>query len=194
MFFILKLSLLLPFCYFGWYYIADSLTLLTGYLTETLINTLFTELISTIEINHTQLDIIVNVTLPKAQVPTGMLPEIVISINPLIYSYGLPVSIALILASPFQAWKTFASLILMPFLLLPIQLWGVCFELMKTLFLQYPKEFTSHIMLYPWQNDMIAVAYQLGALVLPSVAPIIFWIILYKEFVTQFVPTYEISR
>ena len=186
--FIIKVFLWLPICYWGWFFAANTTTIVTAYLTELVLTSSFPQLISSIEQIDYHLDIIVKVTMPSQQVPKGMVAEIAISINPLIYNYGLPLCMALILASPASLLKTFINLIISVLLLLPIQIWGICFEFMKVLFLQTPSQLTGNIILYQWQLDTIAIGYQMGALVLPVVTPIIIWLSLYRNFIVQFVP------
>jgi len=190
-FFILKVFLWLPVCYWIWHYTAYESTLVTAYLTEILLNTAFPLLITGIEQVNTHFDIIVNITLPAAQVPQGMVAELPISINPLIYSHGLPLGLSLILSSPFSPLKTAFNLTLYLFTSFPFQLFGICFEFMKTLFLQTPKELTNNTILAPWQLDSIAVSYQMGSLVLPTITPIIIWLFLYRDFIVQFVPSLQ---
>ena len=189
--FILKVFLWLPLCYWGWYYTANETTLAIAYLTKILLNSSFPLLISGIEQVSTHFDIVVNITLPAAQVPKGMVAELPIPINPLIYSHGLPLGLSLILASPFSYCKTPLNLVLILLISIPFQIFGICFEFMKTLFLQTPKELTSYVKLYSWQLDGIAVGYQMGSLVLPTIVPIIIWLFLYRDFIVQFVPTLQ---
>ena len=185
---IIKVFLFLPVCYWAWYYSASYTVMVVAYLAELLLKTSFPNLISGIEQIGYHLEIVANVTIPTSEVPKGMVAELPVPINPLIYNYGLPICMALILSSPGSLLKTFYNIILSVLLLLPIQLWGVCFEFMKVLFLQTPRHLTANVAIQPWQMDAVAIGYQMGALVFPAVTPIIIWLFLYRDFIVQFYP------
>ena len=186
--FIIKVFLFLPICYWVWYYSASHTIRVVAYLAELLLKTSYPKLISSIEQIGYHLDIVVNVTIPAGEVPKGMVAELPIPINPLIYNYGLPLCTALILSSPGSPLKASYNIFLSILLLLPIQLWGVCFEFMKVLFLQTPRHLIANIAIQPWQMSIIAIGYQMGALVLPAVTPIIIWLFLYRDFMIQLSP------
>lgn len=187
--FIIKIFIYLPVCYWGWYMLAEATTLLLVYLTEPLLQFLFPRLIAGIEQTGYTLDVVVNVTVAAENVPRGMIAELPIPLNPLIYSYGLPLALALILASPFNLAKTLRNILLSILLFQLIQIWGISFESMKVLFLQTPPELIGNIRLASWQLDIIALGYQLGVLVLPTVAPIIIWLLFYQDFIALLTST-----
>ena len=186
--FIIKVFLWLPICYWGWFSLAEFTTLLVVSLTEPLMLFLFPWLIVSIEQLGYLVEVVANVTVSVQRVPQGMVAELPIPVNPLIYSYGLPLTLALILASPFNFAQTLRNIFISVLLFLVIQIWGVSFEALKVLFLQAPSELIGHTSLLPWQLDMIALGYQLGALILPAVTPIVVWLILYRDFIADFVP------
>jgi hypothetical protein len=103
----------------------------------------------------------------------------VIAVNPLIYGYGLPLFVAMMLASrpAGLAWK----LPLGTLLLLVPQAWGVAFDVLLN--------FTTRIapLMSPsipaWKREAIAFGYQLGALILPAVVPVVLWLLGNRSFV-----------
>lgn len=188
--FILKVFLWLPVCYWCWYSSAEFVSIIITYLTELVINFSFPDLIFGVEQIGHNLEILVKATVPTQDMRQGMVAELPIPINPLIYNFGLPLCIALILSSPGSLLKTLFNCALSFLLLLPVQLWGICFDFMKTIFLQTPSHLINNFTLQPWQLELIGISYQIGTLVLPSVAPVIIWLFLYRNFVAQFIPSF----
>ena len=186
--FIIKVFLWLPVCYWGWYSLAEFSTLVVVNLTEPFLQYLFPRLISSIEQMGYTMEVIANVTVPAQNIPDGMIAELPIPVNPLIYSYGLPLTLALILASPFNFVKTFRNIFISILLFLLIQIWGVSFEASKVLFLQTPPELIGNTSLRSWQLDIVALGYQFGVLILPAIAPILAWTLFYPDFIIRFVP------
>nr|WP_221893985.1 exosortase H-associated membrane protein [Bathymodiolus japonicus methanotrophic gill symbiont] len=163
---------------------AELATSVVVYWSEPLLQLLFPVLIAGIEQIGYRIEVIAEVTVASQNVPKGMVAELPIPVNPLIYSYGLPLALALILAFT----RTLRNIIISILVFLLIQIWGICFESLKVLFLQTPAELLGNIKLPGWQLDIIALGYQLGALILPAVTPVIIWVWFYKDFIAGFVP------
>lgn len=187
--FIIKVFLWLPICYCAWYFSAPYTIQMTSYLAELLIKNSFSNLVLGIEQTGHNIEIIVKATIPQQNIPKGMIAELPYPINPLIYNYGLPLCLALILSSPNNPIKLGRNIGLSIVLLLPVQLWGVYFDFLKSLFLQTPSHLIGHTIPEQWQLEMIGISYQIGALVLPPVAPLVIWLFLYKQFIIQFIPS-----
>jgi len=183
--FISKVFLLLPLCYWGWYSLAEQSTFLAIFFTEPLLQSIFPGLVADIKQTGYLIEVVANVSVPMQNVPRGMVAELPVPVNPLIYSYGLPLALALILASPIKPVKTLSCIIISILLFLLIQIWGVSFESLKVLFLQTPPELLARHRPGALQLDIIALGYQLGALILPAVMPIIIWILFYQGFIAQ---------
>lgn len=185
--FVIKIFLLLPVCYWAWYSSSEFIAWIAASVTEPLLKSFFPELIISIEQIGYQIEAAIKVTLQKQDVREGMVADMPILINPLKYNYGLPLCVSLILASPEKPMRVLRNTLFSIFLLLPVQIWGISFELMKVLFLQTPVRLIGNFTLPQWQLDGIAIGYQVGALVLPPVTPIIIWLFLYRNFVAQFI-------
>ncbi len=189
--FIIKVLFWLPFCYYFWYISAPYTTIVTSYLIELLLKNSLGDFILGLEQTGYSIEIIVKATLSESEIPKGKIAELLYPINPLQYNYGLPLCLALILAATNSLLKSGRNIVISILLLLLVQLWGVYFDFLKSLFLQTPSHLVGNIVLQDWQFDFIAICYQIGALVLPSVAPLVIWLFLYKDFVSQFMPILE---
>lgn len=67
---------------------------------------------------------------------------IAFDMNPLIYGYGLPLLTGLILASPGDLEGKIFRIFAGGVVLLPIQAWGVSFDVLKTLYFNFGQEVT----------------------------------------------------
>ena len=184
-FFIIKVFLWLPLCYWGWYTFSEFTTLLVVSLTEPVLLPLYPTLLNSVGQMGHLVEVIANVTVPVQNVPTGMIAELPVSVNPLIYSYGFPLSLALILSSPFNFATTIRNIIICIALFLIIQISGISFETLKILFLQTDPALLGDVHPKKWQLDLVALGYQAHVLVIPAVTPIILWVAFYHQFVTQ---------
>ena len=183
--FIIKVFLWLPLCYWGWYTFAEFTTLLAVTLTEPILLPLYPKLLASVGQTGHLVEVVASVTVPVQNVPTGMIAELPIPVNPLIYSYGFPLSLALILSSPFNFSATIRNIVICLVLFLIIQASGVSFEALKVLFLQTDPKLLGGAHPEQWQLDVIALGYQLHALVIPAVTPIVLWVAFYYKFVTE---------
>ena len=99
---------------------------------------------------------------------------VTVDVNLLLYSFGLPLYAALTLASRNVRWKRL--LVLGYAVLLPFVTWGLVAEFLKTLAITSGAAIASQAGFSSWQREAIALAYQLGALILPAVVPVVLWV------------------
>ncbi|WGZ93552.1 MAG: hypothetical protein QJT81_17395 [Candidatus Thiothrix putei] len=107
-------------------------------------------------------------------------------LNPLIYSYSLPLLAALILAtpSPYKWQNLFWGMLVM----LPTEIFSMTFSILKTLTFDVGAAFQAQQSLSPATADLIALGYQVGTLLLPMIAPLIIWVALNRDFLIHLAP------
>lgn len=110
-------------------------------------------------------------------------------LNPLVYSYSLPLLAALILATPGK--ERGLKLVWGLLLLLPVELFSMVFHVLKTLTFEVGAAFQLQQGLAQGSIDLIALGYQVGTLLLPMIAPLIIWVALSRDFLTQLAPQLE---
>ena len=110
----------------------------------------------------------------------GQLAEATVEANPARYSYGLPIFLALLLAA--RGPRRLARALGGCLLLLPVQAFSLSFYLLMQLVL-FAQANTRVLRVSQWQVEAIVYAYQFGALVLPTLAPILLWVWLDRQFV-----------
>ena len=115
----------------------------------------------------------------------GKVAAMVAEANPLLYTYGLPLFAALLLASgDARRWR---KLMLGAVALIPFQAWGICFDLLKQVAITAGPLVAAQAGFSPWQREIIALGYQLGWLILPTVAPIALWLALNRQLIPMLI-------
>jgi len=187
--FIVRTLLWLPVAFAAWFYMAIVITWPLTALVDAIMVSWFPEIVTAVKQQGYRLDVITDAGIVTSVAPaaSAFRSELVFSLNPLIYGYCLPLFTALALATPLDAgkyWRWCVGLLI----LYPIQAWGVCFDISKTLLFGLTPEVTTRAALSGWQLEAVALGYQFGYLVLPAVAPLVLWLTLYRSFVIQLAP------
>jgi hypothetical protein len=108
-------------------------------------------------------------------------------VNPLVFSYGLPLLFGLVMGSD-VSWLRKASILLIGYVvILGVQIWGVVFQSLKMLSFNFGEQTHQVILGHGVSDTTIAMGYQLGTLILPALAPIFVWVLTNRPLVEQFV-------
>ena len=186
-----QILLWLPLSFAGWYYMGGVITLPVSLLADSLMTTLFPQVINEIDPHGHMLDV-VTLYSPPAQVgvvvPEGQVAQLVFSINALIYGYSMPLYTALILSSPGQEMQKWTRWTVGVLVLLLAQTWGICFDILKTLLFRLGPEISQQMAFSQVEAEFVALGYQFGYLVLPAVTPLIIWIGFHREFLFTLAP------
>lgn len=117
---------------------------------------------------------------------SGREGDVTLEADPGRYAYGLPIFWALL----FAAWIThrrpgrLGRALLGYLLLLPVQ----TFSLIMYLWMQLAgaAHYDTHVLFIdPWQLETLIYGYQLGVLVLPTLAPVLIWLLLDRQFFNE---------
>jgi hypothetical protein len=108
-------------------------------------------------------------------------------VNPLIFSYGLPLLFGLVMGSDAGARRKLGVMVLGYVVITLVQIWGVVFQSLKMLAFDFGEQTRSVILTHGINESMVAIGYQLGTLILPALAPIIVWVLTNRRLVEQFV-------
>ena len=101
----------------------------------------------------------------------GRAALLVPEVNALIYTYGLAVFLALMLAER-AAWRKIA---IGAVILLLFQSWGIAFDFLVQVGVRLGPEMATQANLRGWHVEGIALGYQLGVLIFPPLVPVILW-------------------
>ena len=107
---------------------------------------------------------------------------ITVDVNLLLYSFGLPLFVALTLAARERRWKR--HLVVGYVALQPIVAWGVLADFLKNVAITAGPAVASQTGFVAWQREAIAFAFQLGSLILPAVVPAVLWVALHGRFIS----------
>ena len=108
-------------------------------------------------------------------------------INPLIFSYGLPLLFGLVMGSDVSWLRKFSILLIGYVVITGVQVWGVVFESLKMLAFNFGEQTHAVVQSHGISDGTIALGYQLGTLILPALAPIFVWVLTNRPLVEQFV-------
>lgn len=183
--FLLKAALWLPVCLGLWYWKAEWFNGPAVMVSGWIMQSFFSGWVESVEWSQRVLSV---ATTLKLGMSPGMQEgeyALVLEINPLTYGFGLPLFVALFLAgSEAICWR---KLVLGALLLIPFQAWGICFDLLKQAAVTAGPIVSEQTGFSPWKIEGIALGYQLGALILPALAPIGLWLAFNSRFIPMLV-------
>jgi len=108
-------------------------------------------------------------------------------VNPLVFSYGLPLLFGLVMGSD-VSWLRKAAIMLVGYVVVTfVQVWGVVFQSLKMMAFNFGGDAHTVITQAGVPDSVIALGYQLGTLILPALAPIFVWVLMNRPLVEQFV-------
>ena len=108
-------------------------------------------------------------------------------VNPLVFSYGLPLLFGLVMGSD-VSWLRKGVIMLIGYSVITlVQIWGVVFQSLKMLSFNFGEQTHAIILGHGISDSTIALGYQLGTLIFPALAPIFVWVLSNRPLVEQFV-------
>lgn len=114
----------------------------------------------------------------------GRKAEVTIDVNPARYAYGLPIFLALLLAArgPKRRLRALVGYLV----LLPAQAFSLTMYALMQVVLTTQVD-ARLLRIAQWQLEAIVYGYQVGSLVVPTLAPILVWLWLDRQFVAKVV-------
>ena len=165
--FVLHTFLWLPPCSAVWYLIAPYHSVVVGKLARMLVNQFTNGIVSTVE--RSGIDMVF-VTTIKVHHESGQIALLTPEVNPLTYTYGLALFLALMLAERAGWWKILAGAVV----LLPFQSWSIAFEVLAQI-MQLGTHVSDQAGVRGWRLMTVDIGYQLGTFIFPSLIPIVLW-------------------
>ncbi|HEX5863009.1 MAG TPA: exosortase H-associated membrane protein [Casimicrobiaceae bacterium] len=183
--FVLRVAAWLPLAFLVWYLAGPVLAWPIALLTEGVARLgFFRDLIQGVE-QQGHLLTIVSTLKPALATPQQSASGVIsVEVNTLLYSFGLPMLAALILAA--RQPHPLRKLLLGYAVLAPLVVWGLLAEFLKRIAFDTAPSVAGQTGFGPLQREAIAFAYQFGSLILPTVAPAVFWVLTHRRFVEGF--------
>lgn len=108
-------------------------------------------------------------------------------VNPLVYSYGLPLLFGMVMGSDASWLRKLVTLLIGYAVITAVQIWGVVWQSLKMLAFNFGHQTHGVIEQAGISDELIAICYQLGSLILPALAPIFVWVLMNRPLVEQLV-------
>ena len=188
--FLVKVLLWLPVCFAAWFYFAALLTLPVTWFLRAVLPLIMPDVIDTVEQNGFLLDVVTGFTFSQVGMdpPGGQDGLLVFETNPLIYGYGLPLLVGLVLAAPATEQQRWYRIAIAIAVMIPVEIFGVVLDILKTLVFNLGPGVAMKMGLEGWQREVVALGYQFSYLILPAVTPVVLWILMHRDFVETLVP------
>ena len=167
--FALRVFLWLPACFAAWYFGARYLAPVVGVLSGILVEIFKFGLLTAVDRDGVELVFITSIEVHPTPDQTGVM---IVEVNSLLYTYGLPLFVALMLAARAKASRILAGAAL----LLPFQAWGAAFDFLAQVGVKSGLQVSAQAGLIGWRAEFTALAYQLGTLMFPVLAPVALWV------------------
>jgi hypothetical protein len=164
--FVLRLLICLPLAFIAWHFLADPIAWALSYPVDFVRSQFLNRTVVRVEINAGMLIFPVRA---DAYSFGGKAVELLLEVDPRLYTYGAPVFAALMVA----AGAKMRFLLLGLLLLLPFQAWGVFFDLLKQLAFPTVEGMPKNLGFEGLPREFIALGYQFGVLILPMLAPVV---------------------
>ncbi|MCP4046040.1 MAG: hypothetical protein GY732_08640 [Gammaproteobacteria bacterium] len=118
--------------------------------------------------------------------PDGSREALGFIVNPLIFGFGLPLLFGLVMASGVSFVRKMGILLGGYVCVMLIQVWGVVWQTLKMLAYDFGADAHQVVADAGISDELIALCYQLGVLILPPLAPVILWILATWSLIEQF--------
>jgi len=182
--FVLRVAAWLPLAFLVWYLAGPILAWPIGLLTAGILKLGFADLVARVQQEGHLLTIVSTLKPALATTQDQASGVLSVEVNTLLYSFGLPLLAALILAA--REPHALRKLVLGYVVLAPLVSWGLVAEFLKRVVFDTAPAVAAQTGFGPVQREAIAFAYQFGSLILPAVAPAVFWILTHRTFVERF--------
>jgi hypothetical protein len=120
------------------------------------------------------------------QFPDGSREPLGFIVNPLIFGFGLPLLFGLVMASGASLKRKISILLGGYVAVMLVQVWGVVWQSLKMLAFNFGEEAHQVVINAGVSDELIALCYQLGVLILPPLVPIILWVLANWSLIEQF--------
>ena len=179
LFFLRTIGWLVP-CLALWFALGHWMAVAPAWMAGAAAHMVFPFWVTGTELNGTQHTLLTSLA---SRGPNGQLGDLAPEVNVLTYAYGTPLLAALLLAVRSRGlwWKIpLGALALVPF-----QAWGVLFAWLTQVVIVSGGMIRGQLRFDAWETNFIAAGYQFGFLLMPTLAPILVWLLLDHRLVAE---------
>jgi hypothetical protein len=180
--FVLRVIAWLPLTFAVWYLAAPLLVWPVALLAELFTRSTF-DWVKSVEQMGPLITFVTSLKPAEGANPAGVKAVVSVESNVLLFSFGLPMLAALILAArePHRVRMLLIGFVV----LLPFQTFSVVADFLKNVAILAPPAVSSQTGINAFQREVIAFCYQFGTLILPTVAPAIVWVLMHRGFLEK---------
>jgi hypothetical protein len=179
--------LFLPLCFFIWFYASSLLVIPVKYLLQFILSIWQPDLFNAVT-QHQYLLNIETLIFPEMKFAGqgDKLAVLDVTVNPMLYGYGLAVITGLVISIPelkrsHKIWQIFFGYVV----IVCIQTFGTFWEMVKHLAFTAGPDAKNAILDTGLGPNFIALMYQMSYLIIPAVLPVAYWIIVNNKFIGQ---------
>jgi hypothetical protein len=181
---VLRVAAWLPPAFLVWYLAGPLMAWPITLLTTIVAKIGFADIVQAVE-QQGHLVVIVSTLKPALSTTQSVASGVVsIELNALLYSFGFPMLVALTLAAGQP--RALRTLLLGYAVLAPFVTWGLVAEFLKHIVFDAGPSVAAQAGFTSVQREIIAFSYQFGVLILPTVAPAVFWVLTHRRFLEGF--------
>ncbi len=169
----------LPVAFAVWYLGAPLLLWPAKLMAEAVLRGVFSDLVRSVDAAGAVVTVLT--TLKPGQAVAG--GAVSVDVNMLLYSFGLPMFAALVLAAREPGWPRIMAIGYV--VLLPVVAWGVVADFLKNVAITAGPMVASQTGFSPLQREAIVFAFQFGSLILPTVVPAAVWVLTHRHFLER---------
>jgi hypothetical protein len=173
--FVVKVLAWLPVAFTVWYFGAPVLLWPVKLLLDAVTRLGFSDLVAGIEQNAASFTFATSLQPGEAIASSA---HITVDVDGLLYSFGMPLFAALVLAAREPRWLR--TLAIGYAVLVPVAAWGVIADFLKNVAITSGPLVASQTGFVAWQREAIAFAFQFGSLILPTVVPAVTWVLTHR--------------
>ena len=178
--FVLKAIAWLPVAFAVWYFTAPVLLWPAKLLAQGVARVGLPDLVTSIEQSGATYTFATTLKPGAALAASG---TITVDVNALLYAFGLPLFVALVLAAREPGWPR--KLAIGYAVIIPFVTWGVLADFLKNVAITASPLVASQTGFAAWQRELIAFAFQFGSLILPTVVPAVVWVVTHRAFLER---------
>jgi hypothetical protein len=145
----------------------------------------FGDLVQSVEQNGEMITFVTSLKPMGAAIAAGTKAVLEVKSNTRLFSFGLPLLAALILAA--REPHALRNLAIGYAVLLPLQTFSVIADFLHNLIAE--PGIASQLGFNALQRELLTYVYQFGTLILPTVAPAIIWVLMHRRFLESFTGT-----
>jgi hypothetical protein len=178
--FIVRVFAWLPAAFVVWYFSAPVLLWPVALVVDLVARAAFADLVRSVEQVGAALTFATSL---KPGSTSTQLAQITVDVDMLLYSFGVPLYAALVLAArePGRLRRLLAGYLA----LLPFVAWGALADFLKNVAITSGPQIASQTGFVAWQREVIAFSFQFGSLILPTVVPAVAWVLTHRAFLDR---------